>query len=115
MPLQVLCLISDQREYPHSVPTTQCQRAAADPDSVARHRGVRPVRLEVDGAGKACSAQVAVMSAIYVLEVQFDNSVQFQAESKILLPVGFTLGDEELAALSAGKGFVGQMEAHLMK
>lgn len=47
------------------------------------------------------------MSAISVLEVQFDNNMQFLPESKILPPAGFIFGNEKLEALSAKRGFLG--------
>lgn len=48
-------------------------------------------------------SQAAIMSAISVLEVQFDNSMQFLSESKISLPPAFIFGGEELPVLSGKK------------
>lgn len=48
--------------------------------------------------------QAAVMSAIYVLKVQFDNNVQFLSKSKIpLCEWGFTFGDEKLTCFFSAK------------
>lgn len=98
-----------------SVPTTQCQVAIADPESVADYqRGSREDGEGGDGDEQQRGLEVpvvlqaGVMSAISVLEVQFDNNVQFLPKSKILLPAGFTFGNEKLNALSA-------KEAHVMK
>jgi len=54
------------------------------------------------------------MSAISVLEVQFDNNVQFLPESKIPFPPAFKFREEELAALT-GKGALQVREIHVMK
>lgn len=53
-------------------------------------------------------SQAGVMSAISVLEVQFDNNVQFLPESKILPPAVCTFGNDELEALSAKEAFWGR-------
>lgn len=50
-----------------------------------------------DGVGSwtmeaATLCRLSVMSAISVLEVQFDNSVQFLSESKFFLPPAFKFG-----------------------
>lgn len=98
-----------------SVPNTQCQAAAADPESVAYYqRGSWEGGgwgLIVRRMGVPALSQAAIMSTISVLEVQFDNSMQFMFESKIFLPPAV----EELPALSGKKGFVGEREGHLMK
>lgn len=102
-----------------SVPNTQCQAAAADPESVAYYqRGSWEGGgwgLIVRRMGVPALSQAAIMSAISVLEVQFDNSMQFLFESKIFLPPAFIFGVEELPTLPGKKGFVGEREGHLMK
>lgn len=53
--------------------------------------------------GSAGVVQAAVMSAISVLEVQFDNNVQFLPESKISLPPAFRFREEQPAAVNGRK------------
>lgn len=67
------------------MPTTQCQQAAADPESVAVMRvdvgeDVEDGDEQLRGMGVQAVLQTAVMSAISVLEVQFHNNVQFPKE-----------------------------------
>lgn len=60
-------------------------------------------------AGGVEDEEGAVMSAISVLVVQSDNSVQFLPESKIFPSGGFfTFGGEKLVALSAAQTEAGR-------
>lgn len=97
MPLQ-LSLITDQRERP-----PQCQ-----PRSAKRLQPIQNqwlvVREETGDVGDGREQQRGMvmpcqMSAVSILEVQFDNNVQFLPESKILPPAGFTFREENPAAL----------------
>lgn len=59
-------------------------------------------------------SQARVMSAISVLEVQFDNNMQFLPESKTLFETGFTFGNEEQDVFCK-RGFWDHSEAHRMR
>lgn len=75
-----------------SVPITQCQPSEQLIPSqwliIGGGGGVRGLEWWMGMEGLALS-QLQVMSAISVLELQFDNTVQFQLESKISIPPGF--------------------------
>lgn len=95
MPFQ----LTDQQEHP-----PQCQPLSANRQQLIQSESLINREEVGEGGGRewgklvengsACIVQAAVMGAISVLEVQFDNSVQFLAESKSSLPSPFKLGDE---------------------